>query len=207
MKAPHNSGPVALESRQDLVTDPCARKCPVGVGGVLQRSDTPQAQEVEHLASPDAQDRANERTTTSGHAAETGQPATSHQVQDRALDDIVRRVRQGDQSRAGPPAGAIEEVISKGAGPCLNRSAGHRRDSAFDHNLHPQGCAQRRDVVCSELRIRSQRVVEVGRHNVVTQFACGHQQSRGIRSARHRDQHSISGGQEAGSLHAEEKRV
>jgi hypothetical protein len=47
----------------------------------------------------------------------------------------------------------------------------------------------------------------MGRHNVMTQLACRHQQSRGIRAAGHCDQHAIAGPKEAGSLHAEEQRV
>src|ERR1700682_4279950 len=113
MKAPHDSGPVALESGQDLVTDPDTSKRAMGVGGVIQRNDPSPAQEVEHLESPDSQDWAHEHSTTRGHAAETRQPTTTHQVQHCSLDDIVRGMCQRHDVRTGLLARAFEEVVSK----------------------------------------------------------------------------------------------
>ena len=77
-------------------------------------------------------------------------------------------------------------------------------DAAFDkpEGNVPEGDARyRRELGCG---LRQPR--RVARPWTAEQLACRHQQSRGIRSARHRNEHTISRRQEAGSLHAKEER-
>jgi hypothetical protein len=62
-------------------------------------------------------------------------------------------------------------------------------------------------VVGGTLRARLQRVVEVGRHNVIAELVCCHQQGAGIRTAGDRDNHSISGPEKARSTEADEQRM
>ena len=202
VEAAENARPVALERRQDEKARAHTRESRFQVGRVVVSDDPTPAEKLTNLTSPDTEQRPHVVAAPRRHAAEAGDPAASHEVERDALDDVVRRVRGGNEVRIRGNARALEKRIAKLARGRLEGSFRQR----FRAPLADQGDAEPRaqlgHLQCDAVRAVAQGVVVVRSHDVAAGFLQRDQERGRVGSARdgdddtavweRRDQHSTA---------------
>jgi hypothetical protein len=135
--------PVSLERGQDVQSQIDARVARVQVRGILVRADPPALEEIFDVFSPHPQQGADDFLARSRHAPEARQTAAAHEVQRRALYQVIGRVRHSDEIAAGLTACRFEKLVAQRARAGLRRSARHRHVAPPRDELDADFLAQR----------------------------------------------------------------
>ena len=67
------------------------------------------------VGAPDVNEWAEERPSALRHSAQSGQSASSKEVQNRSLDDVVGSVAEADHVAARIDASTLQEFVADGA--------------------------------------------------------------------------------------------
>ena len=168
-----------------------ARELQVGVRGVGIGGDSALVEELDHISPPDPEHRPHVSAAARGHAAQTRQTTSPHQVHDGAFDHVVGRVGKRDSISGDSCSRMLEELVAQGARAGLDGAPGHGRHATLDHELHTQPGAQLSDLACDLVRACSQRVVEMRPGEVEAELPHGDQESGRIGPARNSDKYSV----------------
>jgi len=113
VESSRDAGPVALQRRKDLSPDAHAREPRFAVGWVLVCDDASLSKKLTHVLSPHIEHRPDVMTPLRGHAAESGEPAATHEVKNDALDEVIRGVPERDDIGVSLCAGAIQKCVAE----------------------------------------------------------------------------------------------
>jgi hypothetical protein len=166
MKAPGDAGPIALERRKDVEPRAHAREPDVFVRRVFVGRDAAQPQELAHLASPNAQPRAQVMTAPRRHAAKPGDAAASHEVHHDALDEVISGVSENNQMRTCLDSRPVKELVPQLSSGRLDRSFRHRDATPLAHQRNADAHAKCSDLLRDFIGTFAQRVVVMRRHEI-----------------------------------------
>src|SRR2546423_13935160 len=113
-----------------------------GVGGRAILVTPPPPEEVAPLHPPDRQQRPDVRPPAGRHPPSAGQATAPQQVQDHALDEVVRGVPERDQIPAALSPGATQELVTQLAGGGLQGAARRRPYPTLADQLDTPGPAE-----------------------------------------------------------------